>query len=168
MINSASVSKDGRCTGPRGTSSRRAKVSAAMAPPSGPPAVTAKPLRRDEVGDIFEVLALNLDLGSELDDLPARYPKERGGAFGVTLQKREQRLSPHPHARDIFAGNDGLAADVIGDVGEIDAGQLALIAGQPETVVDRGILHEAVMQDYPRDAFDHLNHLRAIDRKSTR
>ena len=58
--------------------------------------------------------------------------------------------------------NDGLAADVIGDVGEIDAGQLALRAGQLQPVIDRRILHEAVMQDHPGDALDHLDHLGAV------
>ena len=41
-------------------------------------------------------------------------------------------VSRHNHMPAMSsARNDGLAADVIGDVGEIDAGQLALLAGEP-------------------------------------
>src|SRR5882672_5282917 len=80
------------------------------------------PSRNDET--------LNLDLRPELNDLPCRHAEERGRAFGVALQEREQRLPPNPHAGDVFPGNDGLAADVIGDIGEIDAWQLALLAGE--------------------------------------
>src|SRR6266852_9016750 len=80
------------------------------------------PSRNDE--------ALDLDFGTELDDLPGWHAEERSGAFGIALQEREHVLPPHPHARDIFARDDGLAANVIGDIGEIDAGQLALLAGE--------------------------------------
>jgi hypothetical protein len=55
--------------------------------------------------------------------------KKRGGARGVALQECEHGFTPYPHAGNIFPRDDGLAADVIGDVGEIDAGQLALLAG---------------------------------------
>src|ERR1700730_15593460 len=46
MTGSASVSKDGHDAWTRGHPSRRAQGRA-------PPAITAKPLRRDEVGDLF-------------------------------------------------------------------------------------------------------------------
>ncbi len=55
---------------------------------------------------------LNLDLGAELDDLAARHAEERGGTFGVALQEGKQILAPQPHARNISARNDGLAADI--------------------------------------------------------
>ena len=74
---------------------------------------------------------LNLDLGAELDDLPGRHAEERRGAFGVALQEGEHRFAPHPHAGNVLARDDGLAADVIGDVGEIDAGQLARWQASP-------------------------------------
>src|SRR5258706_9725904 len=84
---------------------------------------------------------LNLDLGSELDHLPRGHVEECRRPFGVALQKRKHRLPPHPHARNILAGNDGLAADVVGDIGEIDAGQFALRASELQTVENRRILH---------------------------
>src|SRR2546429_6824601 len=102
---------------------------------------------------------LNLDLGPELHHLLGRHAEEGGGALGVALQEGKQRFPPHPHARDILARDDGLAADVIGDVAEVDARQLALLAGEDQPLVDRRILHEAVMQDdagYARDDFDDL------------
>src|SRR5258707_1008397 len=107
-------------------------------------------------------MRLDLDLGAELHYLPGRYAEERRRAFGVALQEREHGLAPHPHARNILARDDGLAADVIGDVGEIDARQLALFAGEDQSVIDRWVLHEAVMQDDAGDAGDHLDDLGAI------
>src|SRR3954463_7901300 len=87
--------------------------------------------------------ALDLDLGAELHYLLGRHAEERRRTLGVALQECEQRFPPYPHARNILARDDGLAADVIGDVGKIDAGQLALLAGQHQAFIDRGILHEA-------------------------
>ena len=78
------------------------------------------------------------------------------------MQESEQRFPPHPHSRDILARDDGLAADVIGDVGEIDARQLALLAGEDQSLVDRRILHEAVMQDDAGDARDDFDDLGAV------
>ena len=73
---------------------------------------------------------LNLDLGPEFDDLPCRHPEKGGRALGISLKEREHGLPSDPHARDIFTGNDGFAADIISDVVEIDARQFALIAGE--------------------------------------
>jgi len=93
-----------------------------------------------EYGGIQEVIVQNFRAkpdtkmrgvpDAELDDLAGWHAEERSGAFGIALQECEHGFPPHPHARDIFAGDDGLAADVIGDIGEIDAGQLALLAGE--------------------------------------
>src|SRR4051812_30327180 len=69
---------------------------------------------------------LDLDLGAELDDLSGRHTKESGRALGVTRQERKQRPPPHPHSRNVLSGNDGFASDVVSDIFEIDAGQLAL------------------------------------------
>src|SRR4051794_3052900 len=91
---------------------------------------------------------LNLDLRPELHHLPRRHAEERRGAFGVALQEGEHGFAPYPHAGDIFPRDDGLAADVIGDVVEIDAGQLALRAGEFQAFPNGRILHEAVMQDH--------------------
>ncbi|MGY3344644.1 hypothetical protein ACVWYK_003413 [Bradyrhizobium sp. USDA 4470] len=64
-----------------------------------------------------------------------------------------------PHARNVLARNDGFAADVVGDVGEIDAGQLALAAGERQTLIDRWVLHEAIMQNHAGDAGNDLDDL---------
>ena len=111
---------------------------------------------------------LNLDFGAELDDLSGRHVEESCGAFGVTLQERKYGFAPHRHAGDLVTGDDGLAADVIGDVGEVDAGQLALFARQAQPVGNRRILHEAIMQDDARDAFDHFDDLGAIGIRDAR
>src|SRR6185295_2978840 len=111
---------------------------------------------------LLRIRALNLDLGAELDLLPGRHAEEGRRALGVALQEGKQGFPPHPHAWDILARDDGLAADVIGDVAEIDAGQLALLAGEDQPVVDRRILHEAVVQDDAGDARDAFDDLGAI------
>ena len=82
-------------------------------------------------------MTLDLDLRPELDNLPRRHAEERRRALGIALQEGKQRFPPHPHAGNVLAGNDGLAADVIGDVAEIDARQLALAAGEGEAFGDR-------------------------------
>src|ERR1700730_18346995 len=105
---------------------------------------------------------LNLDLRPELDDLAGWHAEERGGAFGIALQEREHGFPPHPHARDIIAGDYGLAANVIGDIGEIDAGQLALLAGELQSFENRWLLHEAIVQDHAGNTLDHLDNLRPI------
>src|ERR1700754_1106994 len=100
---------------------------------------------------------LDFDLGAKLDDLPGRQSKKCRGAFSVALQEREHRFPPHPHARNVLAWDDRLAPDVIGDVGEIDARQLGLPAGEHEALVDGRILHEAVVQDDARDTRGNLD-----------
>src|SRR6266568_2545233 len=72
---------------------------------------------------------LNLQLRAELHHLLGRHAEECRGAFGVALEEGEQAFAPDPHARNVLARDDGLAADVIGDAGEVDAGKLALAAG---------------------------------------
>ena len=69
---------------------------------------------------------------------------------------------PNPHARNVLARDDGLAADIVGDVGEIDAGQLALLAGELQALIDGRVLHEAVVQDDARDARDDVDDLGAV------
>src|SRR6266487_1249742 len=44
--------------------------------------------------------------------------------------KSRSRFRTPPPAWDVLARDDGLAADVIGDVAEVDARQLALLAGE--------------------------------------
>src|SRR5438128_2741241 len=105
---------------------------------------------------------LNLDLRAELDQLPCRYTEEGCRALGVVLQEREQGLAPHRHADDLFAWNDCLAADVVGDLRKIDAGEFTLFAGQLEPSCDRWILHEAEVKKHPRDALDQFDHLHQI------
>src|SRR6185437_12194448 len=83
----------------------------------------------------------DLDLGAEFHHLPGRHAEERGGAFGVALQEGEHGFPPDPHARNVLARDDGLAADVIGDVVEVEPGQLALPAGQDQALIDRRVLH---------------------------
>src|SRR3954471_9183405 len=51
---------------------------------------------------------LNLDLRAELHHLPGRHAEEGRGAFGVALQEGEHGFTPHPHARHVLAGDDGL------------------------------------------------------------
>ena len=85
--------------------------------------------RVDSEDMVTAQLASNLDLGAELDHLSGGHAEERGGALGVALKEGEDGFPPHPHARDPIAGNDGLAADVVGDVGEVDTRQFALRAG---------------------------------------
>src|SRR5580704_5981898 len=110
--------------------------------------------------DAARGVSLNFDLRAEFDDLPCRHAEKGGRALGIALQEGKQRFPPNPHPGNVLAGNDGLAADVIGDVAEVDPRQLALAAGESEAFGDRRILHEAKMQDDPRDAFDDLDHLR--------
>src|SRR5215470_11457459 len=70
--------------------------------------------------------SLDLDLRSEFHHLLRGHAEERCRAFGVSLQERKQRFSPHPHAGNVLARDDGLAADIIGDVGQVDTRQLSL------------------------------------------
>ena len=83
----------------------------------------------------FEIHALNLDLRPELHHLLGRHAEKRGGAFGVALQEGEHRFPPQPHARNVLARDNGFAADIIGDVGEVDARQLVLLADENQSLV---------------------------------
>ena len=81
------------------------------------------------------VLTLDLQLRAELHDLLGRHAEERGGAFGVALQEGEHRFPPQPHAWNVLAQDNGFAADIIGDVGEVDARQLVLLADENQSLV---------------------------------
>jgi len=62
---------------------------------------------------------------AELDDLPGRHPRTRRSVRRCAAGTRTPFPATAP-CGDLIAGNNGLAADEIGDVIEIDAGQFAL------------------------------------------
>ena len=80
----------------------------------------------------------------------------------MRCRKANTDSAPQPHARNVLARDNGFAADIIGDVGEVDARQLVLLAGEHQPLIDRRVLHEAVMQDHPGDAGNDLDHLGAV------
>lgn len=76
--------------------------------------------------------------------------------------KNAKTLSRHTHMPGTSSFGMMVSRDVVGDVGEVDSRQLSLPAGDAKALVDGRILHEAVVQDDPRDAFDDLDDFGAI------
>src|SRR5579872_4603571 len=60
------------------------------------------------------------NLAADLDNRIVRHPVEFGDACRVALHRREQRLDKARHLPVVLARDDGLVADVVGHVGQVD------------------------------------------------
>src|SRR5882724_10263858 len=111
---------------------------------------------------------------SDFDFEPDLYHLRRGHAkigcrkIGVEVHSREEPLAPHRHARYLAARDNHDPAKIIGDLVWIDAAQSMVMAGEPQSLHDIGMLHIPEKQDNPGDADADGDELYALGRVDAR
>src|SRR6266852_2234838 len=104
--------------------------------------------------------ASNRDLAADLDDAVRGQPEVIRGMRGVALHEGEKRLQPARLRPAVLARDDGLVAEVISRVLEVDLA--AALAGELQQCRDVGPFHEAVVRGRAPEVWGHFFDGKAI------
>src|SRR6267378_2037021 len=117
-----------------------------------------RPCRRTRWSSSIVLSRLGCAPRSDFDFEPDLYYLRRGHAkigcrkIGVEMHCGEEPFAPYRHPGHLAAGDNHDPAKIIGDLLRIDAAQSMVMAGEPQSVHDIGMLHISEKQDNPGDA----------------